>query len=428
VSGFEVVQSRLANGCTLLVAPMPQMESACVGFWSLAGSRHERARENGLAHFTEHMLFKGTRSRDAAQLMREIEGAGGTIDAFTELDHTCYYAKAEAAKLPGIATVAADLYSRPSFPAAEVAREREVIGEEITMYHDNPGQHIDDLLAAALWPGHPLGRPVTGTKASLHGLGRADLARWVAARHVGRNTLVAVAGPVEPAEVARQAARWTGHLAPGRRSRQRRFVAPRRRTTPAVAADLRPVEQAHFALGFRCPGVGWGGRFALRLLNVLLGENMSSRLFQCLREEHALCYSVSTEAGASGDDGHFAVHAAVDPENLEQALTLTLNQLARIARRPPGKRELAAAADYATAMLRLSLEGTAERMLWAGESFLAHGRVAAPGTVCDRLAAVRPAEVSAAAAAVFQRRSAALAVVGPAADQGGLARRLAGAL
>lgn len=412
--------TKLANGVVIATSEMPHMQSVCTGFWALVGARHEPARHNGIAHFVEHVLFKGTGTRSPSDILTEVEGAGGTVNAFTEQDHTCYYAKVAADKLPEVTDVLADMYLRSVFPMAEVEREREVIGEEIVMYAEQPGQHVEDLLSAAAWPGSPLGRPITGTAASLAHTGRDDLLHFVRANYCGKNTLVTVAGRVTHGDVVDLLEPLLASLPGGARPRWRKFVPGGHGGGVRVVVDCRDIEQAHLYFGFHAPGRSVAERFVLKILSVLLGENMSSRLFQSLREERGLCYSVQSDLTLLQETGLFSVYAGVDGADAEGALKLAGRELRRIARRPPSKKELQKAIDYTVGMLRLSLESTTQQMFWLGESLIAHGRVCGPEVVCERLAAVTPAEVTSLAARLFRPENLALAAVGPCPDPAGL--------
>lgn len=417
--------TRLKNGVVVATAEMPHMESACIGIWAMTGARHEPARLNGVSHFLEHLVFKGTRRRKATEIMREVEGIGGSVNAYTELDHTVYYAKAAAGKLGQVADVLVDLYAGAVMAGDEVEREREVIGEEIVMYEENPGQHIDDVLSEAAWPGSALGRPVTGTESSLGKIRRADLVEWRNAHYVGGNTVVAVAGRVEHAEVVKLLRPMLRRLRAGKRSRARVFPVAKRSAGPRVVHAVRDIEQSHVCLGFHAPGALDGSRYAMKVLNVLMGENMSSRLFQRLREERGLCYSVQTDVTALRDTGLFTVYAGVDPADLVGAVRLTLRELVKMGKRGPTRRELQEAIDYSIGMMRLSLESSTQQMTWLGEGLVTHGEVGDPEVVCERLAAVTVGEVRDLAARVFRAAGGCIGVVGPEVGGGVLESRLA---
>jgi predicted Zn-dependent peptidase len=415
--------SILPNGLRVATAEMPHMASVCIGLWAAVGSRHESARLNGAAHFLEHLLFKGTRRRTARRISGEVEALGGYLDAFTAEDHTCYFAKAEAARLPALADVLADLYQHSQLPAVEVERERGVIREEIMMYRDQPAQVAEELLAAAMWPAHPLGRPLAGTEATIAGMRREDLlAFWQAGYHA-RSSVLAVAGNIRHADVLAHVAPLLAALPAGR---QRPFARwslgkPRRQATgqngagasPRVVIDCRESEQVQLALGFAAPGRHDLGRFASRVLSALLGEKMNSRLFQSLRERRGLCYSVQSDLATFADTGLLSISAGLEAKHVPAALGLIRHELHRLCAEPVGTRELRETRDYLIGQHRLGLESTTNQMMWLGESILGHGRVIDPDEVAGAIGGVTSEAVRAAAAASLREGFRALVAVGP---------------
>jgi predicted Zn-dependent peptidase len=394
---------------------MPHMASVCVGLWAAVGSRHESARLNGAAHFLEHLLFKGTKRRSARRISGEVEGLGGYLEAFTAEDHTCYYAKAEAGRLRQLGDVLADIYAHSRLPAAEVERERGVIREEILMYQDQPAQVAEDLLAATMWAGHPLGRPLAGTLKSLGALRRDDLLTfWRNGYHAGA-TVLAVAGKVTHARVLEQLGPFLTELPPGRAPRCRawRQTAPAARQRPQAVVQRQENEQVQVVLGFIAVGRHDPRRFALRVLNALLGEKMDSRLFQSLRERRGLCYSVQSELTTYAETGLLSISVGLDARQLRPALGLIRREIERLCAQPPGAREMREARDYLIGQHRLGLESTTSQMMWLAESILGHGRVARPEEAEEALAAVTAADVQAAACDALRDGFRALVAVGP---------------
>ena len=404
----------LPNGLRVATAEMPHMASVCVGLWAAVGSRHESARLNGAAHFLEHLLFKGTRRRSARRISGEVEGLGGYLEAFTAEDHTCYYAKAEAGRLRQIGDVLGDIYAHSRLPAAEVERERGVIREEILMYQDQPAQVAEELLAAAVWPGHPLGRPLAGTLASLAALRRDDLLDfWRTGYHAG-STVLAVAGRVSHAEVLAQVAPLLADLPTGPTPRFKAWKAGTKAAgKPAAVVQAQDNEQVQLVLGFRSVGRHDPARFALRVLNALLGEKMDSRLFQSLRERRGLCYSVQSEMTTYADTGLLTISVGLDAKQLQAALGLIRREVDRLCAQPTGARELREARDYLIGQHRLGMESTTNQMMWLGESILSHGRIVRPEEAEEALAAVTAADVQAAARASLGEGFEALVAVGP---------------
>lgn len=412
---MEVVydQGMLPNGVRIGTACLPERASAAMGVWTGTGSRHEPARLAGVAHLVEHMVFKGTARRSARKVTLDIEGVGGELNAFTSEDHTCYHAVVPARRLPDAADVLADIFRHARFGERDCRREKEVILEEIQMYRENPGQHVEDLLSAAVWPGHPLGRVITGTAETLDGLGQGELREWTMRTHVGCNTVIAVASPWSHAEVMKLLTPLFGPLPRGRMPVARKF--PSNRAT-ATVVDARDVEQTHLALGFRTPGRRHRLRFALRLLSVALGETMGSRLFHALREKRGLCYAVHSETDVFDETGLFEIYTAVENGKLEQAVRALGGELARAVARPPTGKELAMAKEFTLGQQALWFESTVNQMNWVGESLLWHEKVLPAKLATEKLLAVDGAAMAETAARLLRPDKAALAVIGPKAE------------
>ena len=407
----------LPNGLRVATAEMPHMASVCVGLWAAVGGRHENARLNGAAHFLEHLLFKGTKRRTARRITGEVEAVGGYLDAFTAEDHTCYFAKAEAGRLAQLGDVLADLYQHSRLPSVEVERERGVIREEILMYQDQPAQVAEELLAAAVWPRHPLGRPLAGTLASVSSLRRDDLVDFWRAAYHGRSTVLTVAGRTTHEEVLATVAPALAAMPAGRLPRFTRWTLPAAKKPHAVV-DRRDTEQAQLVLGFVAPGRRDPARFATRLLNAMLGEKADSRLFQSLRERRGLCYSVQSDFSTLEDTGLLTISVGLDAKHLRAALGLIRREVDRLCDHLPGSRETIEARDYLIGQHRLGLESTTNQMMWLGESLLGHGRIVPPADVEAAFAKLTPADVQAAAQACLRRGFRALVAVGPVENEG----------
>lgn len=414
--------SEFPDGLRVVTATMPHLSSVAVGVWVDTGGRHETARENGAAHFIEHMLFKGTRRRSAARISQDIEGIGGYLNAFTDEEHTCFYSRAVAWRLPELLDVLLDMFLESRFTPGEIERERQVILEEQAMYRDQPAELVHDLLNQVQFPGHPLGRPVIGTTRSVRGLGRRELLAFLGRRYVSGSTVIAAAGNLTHESILAELARWAPRLRPGRSPE--RPLPPAPPDAPRWLLRSRKTEQTQVALGFRTTHRRDDRRFALRLLNVLLGENMSSRLFQVIREEHGLAYSVHSTGTAWSDCGDLVISAGLDDANLERTLRLVLREVRRLVKRAPGRAELARARDYAIGQADLSLEGSEAMMMWLGEQILGHGRVTPMEESRRRLASVTPSEVRQVAAEFLTPSRLSLALVSPRKSDRGLGRLL----
>lgn len=408
-TAFQV--TKLPNGVRIATASMPCMKTVAVGFWAGVGGRHETPVQSGIAHFIEHLLFKGTKTRNARQITEDVEGIGGYINAFTTEDHTCYYAKACASHLRQICEVLADIYIHSVFSQNEIERERDVIREEILMYRDQPAQHAQELLTETMWPEHPLGRPLTGTVESISQLNRKELMAFQKATYCGSTTTVAIAGACDHDEVVKILRPLLSRLPPGRKPR---FVRAPRQIGPArLNLFSHDTEQTHVALGFHAFGRRDERRFALKLLSVILGENMSSRLFQKLRERHGYCYSIQSSTVTLDDAGAFNIYAGVDHGKLERAVKMILKELESICKRAPTRSELRKAKDYTIGQTLMGLESTTTQMMWVGESMIGYGDVQDPEGIQTKLNAVEAEEVQRCACYCLHRGRLGVAVVGP---------------
>jgi len=410
--------TRLQNGLTVATAEMPHMASVSLGLWVGVGGRHEAKELNGVTHFIEHMLFKGTRRRSAREISQAVEGIGGYLNAFTTEEHTCFYARARHHQFEELLEVLMDMFLNSTFAPGEIAKEREVIKEELAMELDQPHHHVQELLNETLWPDHPLGRPLTGTEASLAALGRSQLVGYQRAHHVGAAALVVAAGHVRHARVVQAVERFARRFAGGAPPQFLPYTAAQ--TAPRVRLFTRETAQTQMALGLVACSRHDSRRYALRVLNALLGENMSSRLFQVVREDRGLAYSIHSSLGFFDDVGSLTISAGLDTDHLAQVLRLIGRELRRCRERTPTVAEMRRARDYLVGQIDLGLEGTEHQMMWVGEQWLAYGRMVSAREVKKRLCEVTPAEVRAAARDFFQPERASLAVVSPMKGQGRL--------
>ena len=403
--------TRLENGMTVATAAMPHMNSVSVGLWVAVGGRFEPARLSGASHFIEHMLFKGTKKRSPAEISQAVEGLGGYLNAFTSEEITCFYSRARADRFDELLEVLVDMFLNSTFEKGELDKERGVIKEELAMYLDQPQQHVHELLNETLWPDQPLGRSLTGTPETLDGLTRADLVKYKDSNYVTQSVVVAVAGNVEHKQVLKAVLRYAKKFPEAKRPR----CAPAKcnQTTPQVKLFTKATEQTQIAMGIRTCSRHDPRRFALRILNTILGENMSSRLFQIIREEHGLAYNICSHASCFDDVGSLTISAGIETEKLSQALKLISKELGKLAAKAVSAAELKRARDYAIGQMDLSLESTENQMMWLGEQFIGYGKVESPVQLKSKLSHVTSAQVQAAARDFFQPDRMNLALVSP---------------
>lgn len=413
VSHPQYQLGRLSNGLRLATVEMPHMQSACVGIWAHIGGRHESAAQSGISHFLEHMIFKGTERFSPKQISASIEGVGGYINAFTSEDSTCYYAKATADQMGRLIDVLLDIYTGSTFDPTEVERERQVIREEIAMYRDQPCQHVQELLTARMWPDNGLGRPLTGTHESIERIGRDDIAAFCRRWYNSAATTLAVASPLPHQEVVAMAEQYTVPLPKGRKP-SFHPIHSQVDTNPHVVAN--DVEQCHVAIGFESFGRRDARRYALKLLSVVLGENMSSRLFQELRECRGYCYSVCSTTSLFEEVGMLNISLGLDATNLNAASKVLFRELRRIRDKRIPPRELDRAKDYVIGHNLLGLESTTNQMMWIGESVVGYGGIKCPEEVRAKMAEVTDDEIQAVASEVMQGCNLGVAIIGPETD------------
>jgi predicted Zn-dependent peptidase len=403
--------TRLGSGLIVATAEMPHMASVSVGLWVGVGSRYEPAQLNGACHFIEHLLFKGTKKRSAQEISQAVEGIGGYLNAFTSEETTCFHARASHDRFDDLVDVLLDMLLNSKFAPSDIAKEREVIKEEIAMYLDEPQHRVQELLNATLWPGQPLGRPITGNARTLDGMRRTGLLAHLRQNYVAANTVVVAAGRISHRRVVRAVSRYARYLGRG--------VAPRCVPARNEQHDLRTglftkqTEQTQIALGIRTCSRYDQRRYALRLLNTILGENASSRLFQVLREELGLAYSIYSTASHFADAGDLTVYAGLDTNNVAKVLRIIARELRKLREAAPGTAELKRAQDYVIGQIDLGLESTENQMNWLGEQLLGYGRVLSPAQVKRRLRQVTAGEVGGVAHDFFRSERLNLALVGP---------------
>ena len=408
-SAYKVTQHE--SGVTIATAEMPHMASVSLGIWVGVGGRYEPAELCGASHFIEHMLFKGTRLRTAREISQDVEGIGGYLNAFTTEESTCFYAKAAHDQFHHVWDVLADMFLNSRFDPAELEKERNVIKEELAMYLDQPHHQVQELLNETIWPNQPLGRPLTGTTKTLDSLSRAELLAYRLKNYVSKSTLITLAGNIDH----RAAVKTISRLAARFKEANRPIFLPAdsRQTAPRLRHHRKSTEQTQLALGIRTCSRHDDRRFALRLLNVMLGENMSSRLFQVVREDNGLAYSICSSLGFFDDVGTLNISAGVETEKLEKALKLIIGELAVFTQDLPSRGELRRARDYIFGQLDLNLENTENQMTWLGEQYLGYGKIISPEEVKSRIAEVTPREIRSVARDFFSPDRLNLAVVSP---------------
>ena len=396
----------LPNGARLLLQEVPGAQSAALGFFVGVGSRHEAPRENGAAHFIEHMLFKGTARRSAGQLARDMDAIGGQFNAYTTKEHTCFYGRTLDRHLDEGLDILADMLFHSRFDQGDVELERGVILEEIGMYEDTPEDLVSERLSAAVYRGTPLARPILGRESTLEGMTGEWLARWQRKHYHAGNLVAALAGKFSPAQA--DSLRDLLAALPSGLPAQSPPVTYR----PAATAKKKAIEQNHLILAFPAPSYLDERRPQVLLLNALLGGGCSSRLFQQLREERGLCYSVYSYVADHADTGLLGIYAGVSRDQEWAALEGARRVALELADHGPSQEEVDRVREQAKANLLMGSESVQARMSHLGSSALLYGRVRETEELLDLYDAVTREQLRDLAGALFRMETASLSAVG----------------
>jgi predicted Zn-dependent peptidase len=403
----DIRETRLGNGVRIVTERMPEARSVSLGVWVGVGGRDEPATLAGASHFLEHLVFKGTSTRSARQIAEAIDAVGGEMNAFTNREHTAYYTRLPAERADLGFDILGDVLTDPAFRPPEVDAERHVILEEILMNLDMPEDHVHTLLAEALFPGHPLGREVLGTRETVEAATRDEIADFFARWYRPRNLAVVAAGDLDHDRVVAAFEGSLGGLSGGERPER---TAPEAAVEPQAVLDD-PTEQVHVAMGWRGVDHFDDDRYALTVANQILGGGMSSRLFQEVREQRGLCYSVYSWASTYVDSGTAGIYAGTAPSRVGELLSVVDDEIAKLVASGVTESELAVAKGYIEGSMVLGLEDSGSRMARLGRSLMARDEIVTVDEQLARIRAVTVDDVGAAAARVFGGDRA-LAVVG----------------
>ncbi len=399
----------LDNGLTVLSERMPNLRSISLGIWLKKGSRHEEERENGISHFIEHLVFKGTKRRSGQEIAKIIDSIGGQIDAFTSKEYTCFYAKVLDEHLRVALDLLSDIVLNPRFDPQDIEKERKVIFEEIRMVEDSPDELVYDLFAETFWRGHPLGRPIQGTLDSVAALSPQHLLGYFRSSYTPGQILVAAAGNLEHEEAVGEIRKAFETLSDGSR--------PLPTLAPQECADLTlrekdSLEQVHLCLGVPAFPHDARERYVGYVLNTLLGGTMSSRLFQTIREDRGLAYTVFSSVSSFLDTGYLMVYAATGAEHARQVVELVSAEFRRLKSDPVEAQELRDAKDHLKGSLMLSLESTSSRMSNLAKQDIYFGRQFSLEEILGGIEAVTAGDVQDLARRMFDARRCTLAALG----------------
>jgi len=402
-------KSVLPNGIRILTERMPHVRSVAVGVWVETGSRHEPEARGGVSHLIEHLVFKGTATRTAQDIARTMDSVGGQMDAFTTKENTCFYVQVLDEHLPLAVDLLTDILLHPLFDAEELEREKSVVLQEIRMVEDTPDDIIHDLFAAQIWGGHPLARPILGTRELVSGFHRDAIADYFGEEYVPPRIIIAVAGNVTHEQVVELFGKgFNGYTRPAR-PRASEAV----KLAPGINIVHKALEQVHLVMGF--PGLAHAApeRYAMFVLNDVIGGSMSSRLFQEVRERQGLAYSVHSGVQAFMDTGLMYVYAATDVENFSKVLKSILKELRDVKKHGVTEEELRRSKDHLKGSLMLSLESTSSRMNRLAKHELHLGSFLTIDEMLASIDGVRHDEVQALVSQVIDEEQLALTTLGP---------------
>ena len=401
----------LSNGLLVLTESMPHLRSVSMGAWIGSGARDEAAEVNGISHFVEHMVFKGTTSRSAQQIAREVDTIGGNLDAFTGKEMICFNIKVLDENVPPALEVLADLVLHPTFTPEDLTREKGVILEEIKMDEDNPDYLVNEVWTQNFWKGDALGRPILGTAKTVSSFDQRSLFDYYGGQFTPRNMVFSAAGNLEHDSFVAQVEREFSSLAMSTDTSGPKMSAPQ--ATPHITLKRKKaLEQVQFCLGVPAPPVNDPRRYVVFLLNTMLGGGMSSRLFQTIREDQGLAYSIFSEMSPFRDTGSLCIFAGTSVDKTRQVLQLTLNELRRLKEETVSDVELKRAKDQLKSNMVIGLESSGSRMSNLARQQMYFGRFFGVDEIMQDVDAVTAAEVREMAQELFQPETMALTLLG----------------
>ncbi len=406
---------KLDNGLRVVTSYMPEMHSVAIGVWLGCGLRHEAKRVNGISHFVEHLVFKGTKKRSDHEISQAIEGVGGILNASTGEEITFYYSQVPRERFALALEVLLDVVINPLFKAEYLEKQRGIVLEEIHMYEDQPSSVVQDLFNEVMWGNHPLGQRIVGTEESVRNISQRDIREYHRGMYVTGNCVVSVAGAPTHPEIVKEVRKNTRYM---RRGARQRFVRTKDvDTAPKVLLRQKKTEQCHLCLGVKTFHREHPDRFGLKLISTLLGENMSSRLFREVREKRGLAYSIHTDIDRYMDTGAFVVSAGVVIDRTREAVTTVLRELKRLKTQSVPKAELGRAKEYVVGLIRMGMDRVMSQMMWAGENLLLSGKALSPEEVIRNIQAVTREDIRRIANHIFVENQLNLAVIGPLTDR-----------
>ncbi len=393
--------ANLKNSMQVIYKQRSDCYSVSTGILVRCGSRYEAPAQAGISHFVEHLLFKGTRNRSARELKESIEGKGGSFNAFTGEEIICYYVKILEPHLETGLDILSDMIKNPLFAPEEIEKERNVILEEINMYRDFPARYVFELLDNVMFENHPLGTSILGTTESLKNINRQTLSSFVENYHVGKNLVLSVSGRFDESKLIELSEKFFNSIAEGKKAGFTPFR--NEKNSPAYNIKLKETEQCHFCLGFYAYPREDDRRFALNVANIILGGNMSSRLFNEVRENRGLAYDIRSHTKSYYDTGAAIISAGLIPANLTESLKVIKEQLRIMTEKNVAQEELERAKEYLVSQFLMGLEDPLEYMLWMGEQLATKVKMLSINEVHSKIRSVTEEDVRNVCNDIFQK-------------------------
>ncbi len=404
----------LDNKIRVITQTFKDRQSTSLGVWFGVGGRYENFKNKGIAHFMEHIAFKGSRHYSCQEVKQLIEGVGGNLNAFTGEEETCYYAKVPRKHLNRTFDILADISLFPTINKKDLEKERTVILEEIKMYHDLPQYYVMELLEELLWPNHPLGVSLAGSKETVSALTEVDLKSFQNDFYVPDNLVVSVCGDINHEAIVKMIDKKLGKL---KGKIQESYIPARKdQDKPSVNFHVKDTEQMHLALGYLAYETNHKDYYVMATLSIILGGNMSSRLFNEVREDRGLAYSIGSSSKTLDDTGVFIVRAGVDNNKIEDALAVILKVLKKVTKDGVTQDELSRAKEYFIGQFLLGLEDTLDYMIWQGAGLISHDKTRTVQAVVNKIKAVSLEDIKRVARHIFSEKRLNVSLIGPVDD------------
>ena len=386
----DVSRTSLPNGIRIITETVPHVRSVSIGVWVGTGARRETVPQNGISHFIEHMLFKGTGKRSAEEIAREADSTGGNLDAYTAKELVSYNIKVLDEHLPTAFDLLADLVLNPRFDAEDIAKEKGVILEELKMEVDNPEYLVHETFFSKFWKNHSLGRSILGTKATIESFNKETIRSYYDEVYTSSNIVITAAGHLAHSRIVELALQYFGDLPSTAAMAPEKSPSPQ---APLILKNKRSLEQAHLCMGVPAYPIADERRYGTYVLSTILGGGMSSRLFQNVREKHGLAYSVFSELNLYRDSGCLAVYAGTSPENLKKVILMVVDEFRQMCTEAVPAEELRRAKDHLKGSLALSIESTSARMSNLARQELFFGRFQSVDEMMEGIERVDAAQV-----------------------------------